>query len=84
MPGPDEQKKAQEGWKEMNCIMCNKENAEVKINDKIAMCQKCSDQETEDRERIDEFIIKGHSDHCACRLVWGDGECECHLRKEKP
>ncbi len=29
----------------MNCIMCNKENAEVKINDKIAMCQKCSDQE---------------------------------------
>ena len=21
----------------------------------------------------------GHSHHCACRQVWGDGECECDL-----
>ena len=21
----------------------------------------------------------GHSHHCACRIVWGDGECECDL-----
>ena len=22
---------------------------------------------------------KGHSHHCACRQVWGDGECECDM-----
>lgn len=30
----------------------------------------------------DEIEIKrlergGHSYHCACRIVWGDGQCEC-------
>ena len=20
---------------------------------------------------------QGHTLHCACRIVWGDGECEC-------
>lgn len=26
---------------------------------------------------IDSFIDDGHTDHCAKRLVWGDGACEC-------
>ncbi|MFX0200522.1 MAG: hypothetical protein ACFFCW_30760 [Candidatus Hodarchaeota archaeon] len=29
--------------------------------------------------RIDELEKQGHSNHCACRQVWGDGECECDL-----
>lgn len=33
----------------------------------------------DDHKRIDAFISKGHSEHCACRQVWGDGECECDL-----
>lgn len=27
--------------------------------------------------RIADLRISGHSYHCACRMVWGDGECEC-------
>ena len=23
----------------------------------------------------------GHHPHCACRIVWGDGECECKMIK---
>lgn len=31
----------------------------------------------EDAEEIARLERDGHSYHCACRLVWGDGECEC-------
>ena len=27
--------------------------------------------------RIKKYESEGHHPHCACRLVWGDGECEC-------
>ena len=33
---------------------------------------------------IAHWQTKGHIYHCACRLVWGDGECECELRGKKP
>ncbi|MCF7811576.1 hypothetical protein K9N50_11375 [bacterium] len=32
-----------------------------------------------DLKKIDDIISQGHSHHCACRQVWGDGECECDL-----
>lgn len=38
----------------------------------------------EEEELISELQRKGHTYHCACRLVWGDGECECELRGKKP
>ena len=25
-------------------------------------------------------FAEGHSHHCACRMVWGDGECECQKK----
>lgn len=28
-------------------------------------------------EEIDKLMQQGHPYHCACRQVWGDGECEC-------
>jgi len=34
-----------------------------------------------DYARIEELESTGHSSHCACRQVWGDGECECSLRE---
>jgi len=34
-------------------------------------------EEAENIERIKELRNDGHTRHCACRLVWGDGECEC-------
>ena len=34
----------------------------------------------EDDEKIDRLVKEGHSLHCSCRIVWGDGECECNQR----
>lgn len=39
------------------------------------LCESCFDA----LERIDKLMDQGHSHHCACRQVWGDGECECDL-----
>ena len=32
-----------------------------------------------DKKEIECLEKVGHTYHCACRQVWGDGECECHL-----
>ena len=34
-----------------------------------------------DQKRIEDLTAQGHSYHCSCRIVWGDGECECSLEK---
>ena len=34
-------------------------------------------EQAENLEKIKELRMSGHTHHCACRLVWGDGECEC-------
>lgn len=31
----------------------------------------------EDQERIGVLMLEGHTEHCAKRQVWGDGECAC-------
>jgi len=31
---------------------------------------------------IEELQKQGHPHHCACRQVWGDGQCECDLYKQ--
>lgn len=31
----------------------------------------------EDEVQILNYQKSGHTFHCACRMVWGDGECEC-------
>jgi hypothetical protein len=31
----------------------------------------------EDAQAIAALEAQGHPHHCACRQVWGDGECEC-------
>lgn len=38
----------------------------------------------EDSKNIHLHMDKGHTYHCACRLVWGDGECECKLKGKPP
>ncbi len=53
------------------------------------LCLKCNEKKWtefekehgEDFKRIDEIVKQGHSEHCACRQVWGDGECTCDLEK---
>ena len=32
---------------------------------------------------ITAFQNAGHTYHCSCRLVWGDGECECQGREKE-
>lgn len=43
---------------------------------------KTEDEHTEELEQIKAIQAKGHPHHCACRQVWGDGECECDLYKK--
>lgn len=38
------------------------------------------DEDTMDNVKINSLIMEGHTEHCACRQVWGDGECECKKR----
>ena len=36
-------------------------------------------EEADNLARIEQLKEEGHGEHCACRQVWGDGECECDL-----
>lgn len=40
-----------------------------------------AEQFEEDKKKVKEIQEKGHEYHCACRQIWGDGECECDLYK---
>lgn len=60
----------------MECQMCGAEMADSK-ND---MCPACQQEWEWDKEEIDRIQNEGHTYRCACRQVWGDGECECGER----
>jgi hypothetical protein len=30
-----------------------------------------------DHDELERLKKEGHTNHCACRIVWGDGMCEC-------
>lgn len=55
------------------CFMCGKKIV------RGYLCEPCKTNAAEDLRRIDELARMGHTDHCATRQVWGDGECECHV-----
>lgn len=38
----------------------------------------------DDFGEIRKKMADGHTYHCACRLVWGDGECECEFEGKLP
>jgi hypothetical protein len=52
-----------------------------------SLCLKCNDrawkefekEEADNLKKIEALQSTGHSHHCACRQVWGDGECECDM-----
>lgn len=60
----------------MQCPQCG-ELCNFTIND---VCMDCYVENKESNEETNKLIKKGHTEHCAKRMVWGDGECECHLR----
>ena len=37
---------------------------------------------TKEKAEIKILTEKGHSYHCACRIVWGDGCCSCDMEKK--
>lgn len=61
----------------MICKWCGLDEAE-QGND---FCPECDHQQRLDNKFIDQLISEGHTRHCACRQVWGDGECSCALEK---
>lgn len=44
-------------------------------------CPECIKLMNETVARIDSLVAQGHTYHCACRQVWGDGECCCDLEQ---
>jgi hypothetical protein len=60
----------------MICLKCGITEAGKKD-----MCARCQDETDEENRQISAFHHDGHSYHCACRLVWGDGECECRRQQ---
>jgi hypothetical protein len=43
------------------------------------ICGGCKAENDFNAEEIEKLQNEGHPYHCACRQVWGDGECECGL-----
>lgn len=46
-------------------------------------CGNCYDDDgahSLDASEIARLTKEGHTEHCAARQVWGDGECECKLQ----
>lgn len=41
------------------------------------LCKPCDERIKQDHYLIKAFEKDGHTTHCAKRMVWGDGECEC-------
>lgn len=60
------------------CKMCGVKEATAKNSQgDLIMCQDCFGEWKHDQAVIKRLERSGHTYHCACRQVWGDGECEC-------
>lgn len=59
------------------CPQCDNGVGKDELIKNGSVCAACREQNNIDNQRISELVIKGHTDHCAKRIVWGDGECEC-------
>lgn len=61
----------------MRCQLCG--NVEVENDD---MCSDCKTEQRITRNFMEHLMHDGHTKHCASRIAYGDGECECALSKE--
>ena len=53
---------------------CNQCEAEI---GKGFICSECYEENKAAMNKIEAARQEGHTLHCAMRLIWGDGECEC-------
>lgn len=72
-------------WSPDECNWCRQHRCDVCRN-KHRHCQRrwmatMRPQWRRESARIRASIREGHTSHCAKRLVWGDGECECNNGK---
>jgi hypothetical protein len=58
------------------CAVCD---ALTEVNAK-GLCADCAEFQVASKEQIHLLELSGHTNHCACRQVWGDGECECGVQ----
>jgi hypothetical protein len=54
---------------------------ELRQEDELGLCLSCEKENSHDTTRINSLQKDGHTYHCANRIVYGDGECECDLIK---
>lgn len=70
------------------CDICDRSNVQLYYRRTSYDCDEgeyyCADcvmqehaQNQADLKMIEDKIKEGHTEHCACRFVWGDAECEC-------
>jgi hypothetical protein len=64
------------------CQMCGEREVIKEVEGYPGLCEPCVKEWNEDAIKFREHRKQGHNRHCASRLVWGDGECECGLREE--
>jgi len=63
----------------MRCNQCGNKIAIDCPKTEDGLCNSCHNENVINTKKIYELMKAGHPRHCACRQVWGDGECECDL-----
>jgi len=58
---------------EFNCIRCGEPLRGFEGDEE---CEGCRSLDGDDLAMVERFVTKGHTRHCAARMVWGDGGCE--------
>ena len=61
------------------CSMCENYIKPGIPNEDGQLCFPCQSREILCRAERRRLTDQGHTFHCACRQIWGDGECECGL-----
>lgn len=63
----------------MKCLACGEREADKGAE----ICSTCEAEITAENKKIMDLEKDGHSHHCACRMVWGDGLCECKVKERR-
>lgn len=64
----------------MDCRICGKEVEYMAFAGAPALCDACSSESLRQHNAIKKLVSEGHTEHCAERMTWGDGECECFFK----
>ena len=57
------------------CLLIRCTGPDIPIRSRIE--EEADDLRIARDQAVAAIVRLGHSEHCACRLAWGDGECEC-------